>query len=254
MHTSIRLLRQETTMQLDIATIRLDGGTQPRAMHHPGLAEEYAEAMQAGAIFPPVIVFYDGAKYWLADGFHRVLAVEHNEQSIIDADVRQGTQQDAQWYSYSVNQAHGKRRSTEDKQRAVLAALAHPKAAGMSDREIADHCGVSHPFVGSLRKQVTGNGFQSTGNGYRTGKDGVKRKTSASPAAQQSEPDEPLSPYEEQVAAAYMNRNSAPVITEPAGVGEKRLSQMVDELIQQLNFADLCRLTELLTERVVVQS
>jgi len=164
-------------MQLELSQIRLDGGTQPRAMYHFGIGESYAEDMAAGAVFPPVIAFYDGTDYWLADGFHRVFAAEKIEWTSIEADVRQGTLEDAQWYSYSVNQAHGLRRSNEDKNRAVEAALKHPKAADMSDRDIADHCGVTHPFVAEVRKRITGNGFQSTGNGYRKGKDGVKRKS-----------------------------------------------------------------------------
>jgi hypothetical protein len=30
------------------------------------MAEGYAEDMAAGAVFPPIVVFFDGAEYWLA--------------------------------------------------------------------------------------------------------------------------------------------------------------------------------------------
>jgi hypothetical protein len=59
---------------IPIANIRLDGGTQPRAVLDFEAIEDYAEAMGAGMKFPPVVVFYDGENYWLADGFHRVKA------------------------------------------------------------------------------------------------------------------------------------------------------------------------------------
>jgi len=158
-------------MQLEIADIRQDGGTQPRAMLHAALADEYAEAMREGAQFPPVVVFYDGTSYWLADGFHRVFAAGVAGLTTIEADVRQGTQADAQWYSYSANKAHGKRRSDEDKRRAVEAALAHPKAATMSEREIAAHVGVSHMTVNRMRNDAksTVTELQSP---IRTGRDG----------------------------------------------------------------------------------
>ncbi|MDP3001185.1 MAG: hypothetical protein Q8N47_27125, partial [Bryobacterales bacterium] len=74
----------------------------------------------------------------------------------IDCDIRQGTQEDAQWYSYSANQGHGLRRTTEDKQRAVKAALVHPKGAGMSDSDIARHVGVDHKTVAAQRKAILG--------------------------------------------------------------------------------------------------
>ena len=34
------------------------------------------------------------------------------------------------------------------------AALLHPNGAGLSDTSIAEHVGVSHPFVGKLRKDL----------------------------------------------------------------------------------------------------
>jgi hypothetical protein len=82
-----------------------------------------------------------------------------------------GTQQDAQWYSYSANQTHGLRRTNADKAKAVKAALAHPNGAKMSDGAIAEHVGVSQPFVGKHRAAInpTHNGYQSPA---RTGRDG----------------------------------------------------------------------------------
>lgn len=242
-------------MQLELSKIREDGGTQPREMFHPGVLQEYAEDMEAGAIFPPVIVFYDGTDYWLVDGFHRVTAARSIGAEAIEAEVHQGTLEQAQWYSYSVNATHGKRRTTEDKQRAVKAALAHPKAAGMSDEAIALHCGVSAPTIAKYRNQVTIKILGSTGNGYRTGKDGVKRKKpTKKPPAPKPEPedDEPLTEYEEQIAAQYQQNGVTAPISEPAGVGEDRLIQIANDLIAKLNYEDFRRLVEIMAERIAV--
>jgi hypothetical protein len=133
--------------QLNISLIRLDGGTQPRAFISAGTVEEYAETLTEGGTLPPVTVFYDGENHWLADGFHRVDAARKNNFVTIDADVIQGTREDAQWFSFGANKAHGLRRTNADKARAVEAALKHPSAATKTDDEIAEHCGVSRRTV-----------------------------------------------------------------------------------------------------------
>ena len=55
---------------------------------------------------------------------------------------------------------------------AIRMALRDPEATKLSDRQIAEHLGVSHPFVGKIRRQLT----EATGNGYqsarRIGRDG----------------------------------------------------------------------------------
>jgi hypothetical protein len=143
----------KTSIRLD--QIRTDGGTQPRAAIDFDAVDDYTDAMVGGARFPPIVVFYDGTDYWLADGFHRVKAADQAGLDTIACDVRQGTQQDAQWYSYGANKAHGQRRTNDDKQRAVDAALRHPKAAKLSTRRIAEHCGVSHMMVQRWRDQIS---------------------------------------------------------------------------------------------------
>src|ERR1039458_6489746 len=143
------------TTKLKISDIRTDGGTQPRAAIDPDVVAEYASAMQAGAIFPPVIVFHDGPMHWLADGFQSLNAAVVAGFKEIDSEVRQGTLEDAQWFSYSANATHGMRRTNEDKQRAVKAALAHSKSSGLSDGLIAKHVGVSDRMIAEYRKELT---------------------------------------------------------------------------------------------------
>jgi len=155
-------------MQLEIEKIRRDGGTQPRSQLLIEVTEDYVEQMRAGVDFPAVTVFFDGNEYWLADGFHRVEAwSQARPGEPIEAEVIQGTQSDAQWYSFGVNKSHGLRRSNEDKIRSVRAALEHRNSRGLSDRAIAEHIGVSHPTVAKYRTEInrraTGKVFQSSG-------------------------------------------------------------------------------------------
>jgi transposase-like protein len=125
--------------------------------------------MAAGAKFPPVTVFYDGMNYWLADGFHRVKAVYATEHDTIECEIRQGTLEDAQWYSFSANRTNGLRRSNDDKQRALRAALEHPNGAQLSNRQIAAHVGVAEATVRNWREKSTAQIAQSN---KRTGRDG----------------------------------------------------------------------------------
>ena len=129
--------------------------------------------MKAGEKFPPIDVFYDGENYWLADGYHRIQAyVLAVPGEAIECNVYNGTLQDAQWYSYGVNKAHGLRRSNGDKIRAVKAALAHPKCQGLSDAAIADHVGVHRETILKHRRQTESDLSMIDKSTPRTGRDG----------------------------------------------------------------------------------
>ena len=71
--------------------------------------DEYAEDYKNGAKFPPAVVFYDGSKYYLADGFHRYLACQQLDFKDIKAEIRKGTREDALWYPAGANLTHGLR-------------------------------------------------------------------------------------------------------------------------------------------------
>lgn len=152
--TSAKILMR-VTKHLALSKIRLDGGTQPRSVLDFETVDEYADLMKAGVRFPAVVVFYDGQGYWLADGFHRLRAAWQIKAHEIEAEIVQGTLEEARWYSFSVNKTHGLRRTNEDKQRAVQAALKHPKSQALSNTQIAKHVGVDEGTIRNWRQKLT---------------------------------------------------------------------------------------------------
>lgn len=153
-------------MNLSLDKIKIDGGTQSRAKIDQDVVSEYADNMRDGAKFPPVIVFHDGAEYFLADGFHRYHAAKKAGSPGIKCDVREGTLRDAILYSFGANADHGLRRTPADKRKAVMAMLSDIEWQDWSDREIARQCCVSHPFVAAIRKEM---GAEKTETKFKQG-------------------------------------------------------------------------------------
>lgn len=143
---------------IKLCEIRLDGGTQPRTEIDQDLVSEYAECLDK---LPPVTVFFDGVKYWLADGFHRFHAHNRANLSEINCIVINGTQRDAILHSVGVNACHGKRRTNEDKRKAVLTLLKDEEWSKWSNRQIAKACKVSPGFVDIIRKDLPTIGTSS---------------------------------------------------------------------------------------------
>ena len=137
---------------LKLEQIRIDGGTQYRDQIDQSVVQEYAELMREGVIFTPIKAMFDGSHYWLVDGFHRYFSYQAANIDVILCDVQNGTQQLAQFRAMAVNKDHGLKRNNATKTKVVQAALEHPMSKEMSDSEIANHCGVSTSFVGSVRR------------------------------------------------------------------------------------------------------
>jgi len=141
-------------MKIRVRDITRDLRLQPRATIDPTLVGEYAEAMRDGAVFPPVLVFFDGKVRRLVDGFHRCEAalVAFGERAEIEAEERSGTYEDAFVYSLSANSTHGARRTNADIKRSVERALA--MWPHRTDRQIAEICRVAHPTVMAHRARM----------------------------------------------------------------------------------------------------
>src|SRR5882762_2674965 len=108
---------------LNIESVTADPQAQPRVQLDQFIVDDYATAMKLGAEFPPVTVFSDGERHWLADGFHRHAAARQAGLTTLQAEVRPGGLRDAVLFSCAANGQHGLRRSNADKRKSVLILL-----------------------------------------------------------------------------------------------------------------------------------
>lgn len=140
---------------IKIKDVALSEETQQRASIDLDLVSEYSESIKCGDKFPPITVFFDSAQYWIADGHHRYHAYKDIGNADIDADIHDGTKDDAIMFSFGVNGSHGKRLTNADKYKNVKKALSFHRTKDMSEREIARICQVTHPFVSKIKKEIS---------------------------------------------------------------------------------------------------
>lgn len=176
-----------------IDLIRIDAGTQFRAAINQDRVTDYAELFDGANEWPfdsACEVYFDGVEYFLVDGFHRYFAAVRVKRSSLSCIVHSGTQRDAIKFALSANARHGLHRSNEDKRKAVAFVLADREWSKLSSRAIAEICGVSDMFVGSIRKESVANGLQDSEK--KTGKDG--RSFNASKPKADPKPDDKSKP------------------------------------------------------------
>lgn len=143
------------TMKLAVDQIEVTAGTQVRVKIDPKIVDEYVEAIEAGAIFPPLTVFApkNSQRYLLADGFHRLAAVKKLERKTVGVEVKEGGVHEALHYALSTNAEHGLRRSHTDKRHAVQMAFNDPHYDEWSLREIGELCRVSKDLVRKVKEE-----------------------------------------------------------------------------------------------------
>jgi len=136
---------------MNIEGIKTHEQLQPRVEMDQTLIDEYADAVTNGAKFPAVTVFQDSGEFWLADGYHRLAAFKKIGALDIPVEIHQGTFREAVLFSISANATHGKRRTNEDKRKAVMTLLSDMEWGNWSDSEIARKTLVSQQYVNKLR-------------------------------------------------------------------------------------------------------
>lgn len=168
------------TRTLPIVEIEATAGTQVRRFLDPKMIEAYTEDMQAGAVFPAIIVFAEkgSERYVLADGFHRLAAAKAAGRDEIACEVHEGRAHDALKYALGANDAHGFRRSNRDKRNAVEIALKDPEWSQWSATDVAALCRVSDNFVRKVREELTLSGELDPQDTVKITRDGktVERK------------------------------------------------------------------------------
>ncbi len=140
------------TQTLELHEIEHDTATQSREAIDAETVERYGELMRDGVKFDPIVVFFDGVRYWLADGWHRRGGAEWASKKSIDCLVHEGSKEEAELYAAGANARHGKAMNNADKRKAVGMVLR--VQPDWSSRQIARHVGVSDMFVGKVRSEV----------------------------------------------------------------------------------------------------
>lgn len=150
---SIEQLKQSARKisEVSIGLIRTDGGTQYRETVNDVTVQDYLAAMKDSVEFPPIEAVFDGEYYWVTDGFHRLAAYSRLGRPFMEVSFISGTLDDARLLALSSNATHGLQRSQMTKRRIGLEAIAHPVFKDCSSYEIAKFCGLSEPFIRSLR-------------------------------------------------------------------------------------------------------
>lgn len=149
-----------------MADIAFDSGTQIRAAIDQQVVADYAEAMTSGAKFPAIVLFHDGNRHYLADGFHRFMAAQRLQLREIDADVRPGTKEDALWFALGANREQGQRLTDTDKKHAVEMALR--TWPHKMQREIAEQIGCHPSLVSHVSTKINGSETVLRGRALQT--------------------------------------------------------------------------------------
>ena len=135
------------------------------------LVEDYVYAIAEGATMPPVTVVRDGARLWLADGYHRFHAFDTLQLPTIPADVRDGNALDAVLISLRANAAHGKRRQAGDYRKAFDIARSFDLVSATDATRLRLSCAVPRGRRGltrDLRKKERKSGTRRSALERRT--------------------------------------------------------------------------------------
>lgn len=142
-----------------VSMLVLDPALQCRAAGvDAGTVSEYADTLKAaksehGEPFPPLeAVRVDGVAY-LTDGWQRHAAAELAGLANVHVRIVDGTRRDALMAAAKANATHGLPRSNADKRRAVAILLQDEEWCQISNRDAGVVVGVSHTYVGNLRKE-----------------------------------------------------------------------------------------------------
>jgi len=120
--------------------------------------EDLRTAKANGAKFPPVVIYreqFSLGKYnlYLSEGFHRFEVYDLDAEEYIEAEVRDGTLDDAIVNAMASNCNHGLKRTSGDLKKAIVTLI--EMKSDWSDRRIADHVHASHSYVSQIHRDLT---------------------------------------------------------------------------------------------------
>lgn len=238
---------------MNLAALVLDPRLQSRVEINEDTVAEYANDIEAGDQFPPVIVFFDSTHFYLADGYHRYYGHKRAGKVSIQCEVINGTIRDAIYYSTAVNAKHGMRRSYADRRKAVMTLLDDFEWSLKSNTEIAKHVGVSVSFVSNLRS-TSGKTPEKVQYTTPSGEVKTREKNTGRPAKVKEEPlkekpvaeepDNKFDAHDELIAT--LTKENAELTQQLAVSGmegteeeKQAASELIADLTEQLRIAEI---------------
>ncbi len=170
-----------------LADIDLKNSPPVRAQLREDVVQEYAEYYTARVPMPlPHLFIGNGDKWYLvADGLHRIHAQAKLGRKAVEAEIHEGTYEEALKFALLANTRHGLRRSREDKRQCVWSALI--QFPGISNAQVAVIAAVDDHTVAAVRKEMETAGKVEPAP-VRTAADGKKRKASLSRKSEVEKP------------------------------------------------------------------
>ena len=142
---------------ITIKSINFKDSPRNREQLNDDAVKEYSEAYQKDEVLPPPLLYQTELHGLLvADGMHRLTALQSGGAKQTLCEVRVGSRADCFIAGVSGNLHHGVRRTSADKRQSVATAIAiYPE---LSDLKIAEICHVAHSTVVLGRKRLEKSG------------------------------------------------------------------------------------------------
>ncbi|HEX8653070.1 MAG TPA: hypothetical protein VF708_19795 [Pyrinomonadaceae bacterium] len=127
-------------------------------MRAGGLNEEHVEELKdaylSGRHLPPLDVFYDGERYFVAEGNHRHEAASR-AGVLVDVTIHEGVLRDARIFALGANVDHGLKLTNEDKRYKAVMMLADPDLFIESDSLLSKIAGgLTQQFLSEVRRHL----------------------------------------------------------------------------------------------------
>jgi hypothetical protein len=147
--------RPAKRVQVPLEKVEVVRSTQARVRMSPEREQELLEVLGAGRQFTDdPELYFDGDRYWVGDGFHRLGAYGKAGRLKVWAYVREGTLRDALIHAAGANAEHGLPRTRRDLRRALSLLLSDDDLRPLSDRTLAALAHTTDKTVAAVRRDL----------------------------------------------------------------------------------------------------
>ena len=144
---------------LDLDRIVCDPELKVRVEIDETTVDDYYDAMATEEDvkkFPEPVVYFDGWRYLLVDGYHRYLAVLRRQYKTITVEVIDGTKDEAILAAVRLNMKHGLRFKEGDWEKIITLVASKEQWRNWSNRKLADELHCSAMTVQRYRPEPSG--------------------------------------------------------------------------------------------------